>query len=171
MLLGHRKDPTDRPNTGVGLWCGWLLIGFVASLQTSLSRASLMFHYSLHQTFPEHECCHSDCDQSHGCRFKPLSGLLLDHVDILLNTTSDHGEVLTCSASKGITMSWSSQSGGKATHGGYDSAARHRLEEAFKCNLAVLARDLVSYSYRLTFQKDLQCNKVSAVTTVQTWIL
>lgn len=153
------------------MWCGWLLIGFVASLQTSLSRASLMFHYSLHQTFPEHECCHSDCDQSHGCRFKPLSGLLLDHVDILLNTTSDHGEVLTCSASKGITMSWSSQSGGKATHGGYDSAARHRLEEAFKCNLAVLARDLVSYSYRLTFQKDLQCNKVSAVTTVQTWIL
>lgn len=41
-------------------------------------------------------------------------------------------------------MSWSSQSGGKATHGGYDSAARHRLEEAFKCNLAVLARDLQS---------------------------
>lgn len=59
-------------------------------------------------------------------------------------TMSDHGEVLTCSASKGITMSWSSQSGGKATHGGYDSPARHRLEEAFKCNLAVLARDLQS---------------------------
>lgn len=89
-------DQTQVGGCGGGFrntWCGWLLIGhrvwqksFVASLQKSLGRTSLMFHYSL-QLFPEDECCHSDCDQSHGYRFKPLSGLFLDDMDILLNNS------------------------------------------------------------------------------------
>lgn len=100
------------------------------------------------------------------------AGLLLDHVDILLNNDvwprgsadvlckqRDHDELEQPEWWKSYT--WRIWQPSPAQAGG-----------GFQVQFGSVSQRLtVSYSYRLTFQKDLQCNKVSAVTTVQTWIL